>query len=71
MTTERFRQALNDLKEVLTRGGLAQNMIVKETIETQQALTNKIWQIGTEDGMTDGEINSILHEYFVNAPAQK
>jgi hypothetical protein len=63
-TTERFQRALKDLKEVMTRGGLAQDTIMREKLQTEQAMITKVIRIGKEDGMTKDEVKAALRECY-------
>jgi hypothetical protein len=63
-TTERFQRELKDLKEVMTRGGLAQDTTMREKLQTEQAMITKVVRIGKEDGMTKDEVKAALRECY-------
>lgn len=63
-TTERFQRALNDLKEVMTRGGLPQDTTMREKLQAEQVMITKVVRIGKEDGMTKDEVKAALRECY-------
>jgi len=70
--TERFQRALKDFKDLMARGGLAQDTTVKGNFETINVMMANITRIGQEDGMTKKEIVDALHECYTRpkSPAE-
>ena len=62
MVSERFRRALNDFKEVNSRGGLSQDTTIKDMYDTQSVLIIKLFKIGREEGMSDKDIQTLLFD---------
>jgi hypothetical protein len=50
--SDRFEQGLKDLKEILSRGGMAQDTTTNDSFETMRSLVNSITRIGWQEGLS-------------------
>ena len=50
--SDRFEEALNDLKEIVGRGGLTQDKTTNDSFETMKYLVDNIVRIGRDEGLS-------------------
>jgi hypothetical protein len=50
--SDRFEESLKDLKEILVKGGLAQDKTTNDSFETMKSLVGNITRIGVQEGLS-------------------